>query len=300
MENGLALALIAAFFFALCVVVVRQATTQAGESFTTMLASIYAGALFFTISLFFTGEWSKVAAASWGAIALLAAAGVVHFIAGRLLSYDAYRLIGANKATPFVMTNPFYTILFSVLFLKESLTIFTILGVLCIFVGAASLTTEKRSISEPKRSGLFSTETKGILIALAGAVCWGISPVLIKPAVVEMGSPFAAAFISYAAASIIISVYSLRRHQRERIARVSRLGILKPVIISAVFASAGQLFSFMALAKSPASLVSPIIATNGLFIFFLSFLLNRKIELFTPKIIIGIVATVAGAFLIFH
>ncbi len=109
METGLILALFAAFSFAFCVVIVRKATTQAGESFTTTEFSIYIGILLFTVALFFTGEWHKVMAVSWTALALLGAAGIVHFIAGRLLSYEAYRLIGANKATPFTMTNPFYT-----------------------------------------------------------------------------------------------------------------------------------------------------------------------------------------------
>lgn len=305
METGLILALIAALGFACCVVVVRKATTQAGESFTTTEFSAYIGAVIFAVIIPFTGGWSQLLAISGRAWLLLVMAGILHFILGRLLGYEAYRLIGANKATPLVMTNPFYTLILSILFLKESLGFWEIIGVVCIFGGAVLITTERKSVADEvtARQALpvvpVSGEGKGILVALAAAICWGVSPVLIKPAVTEIGSPIVGVFIAYMASAMILALFLTRRHYREQIANLRRLKALTPVIISGVLGSLGQMFNFMALARSPASLVSPITSTNGLFIFFISFLINRRIELFTLRIILGIVATLAGTFLIF-
>jgi uncharacterized membrane protein len=75
---------------------------------------------------------------------------------------------------------------------------------------------------------------------------------------------------------------------------------LVPLIIGGVFTSTGQLFSYTALGYSPASMIAPLMSTQVLFVFLLSFLINRQIEVFTPKVILGLVATVTGTFLIFQ
>ena len=75
---------------------------------------------------------------------------------------------------------------------------------------------------------------------------------------------------------------------------------LLPMALAAVFTASGQLLYFTALGKSPASVVTPLLSIQILFIFLFSFLVNRKIELFTPKVIIGMAATVAGTFLLFQ
>lgn len=61
-----------------------------------------------------------------------------------------------------------------------------------------------------------------------------------------------------------------------------------------------RLLLYTALKYSPASVVTPIRGTQVLFVFFLSFLVNRRIEVFTWKIFIGIVVTVLGTFLLFQ
>jgi drug/metabolite transporter (DMT)-like permease len=47
-------------------------------------------------------------------------------------------------------------------------------------------------------------------------------------------------------------------------------------------------------------MVSPLISTSALFVFPLSFLINRKIETFHPRVIAGAMAVVIGIFLMFR
>jgi len=300
MGKGLIFALFGSFSFAVSAVIVRKMAARAGESFTAMVISVFIGIPFFAIALFFTGEWSKFLSVSVRAFILLGLAGIIHFIAGRLLSYNAYRLIGANKATPFIMINPFYTVIFGVLFLKESLTVNLVLGLLLIFAGAALITIERKSVSEERQRVFFSTEVKGILAALGGGLCWGTTPILIKSAVEEIGSPIVGAFIAYVIAAIVTAFLLFGKQQREQMFQLPFVAILVPLVISGIFTSTGQLFAYTALKYSPASLVAPLFSTQILVIFLLSFLLNRQIEVFTPKVILGMVATMAGTFLIFQ
>jgi drug/metabolite transporter (DMT)-like permease len=299
-DKGLIFALFAGIGFAVSVVLVRKAAAQAGESFTAAAISAFMGVPFFAVALFFTGEWDKLWFVSGRALILLGVAGVIHFVVGRLLGYSSYRLIGANKATPFIMTNPFYTVIFGILFLKEPLTVYLVLGVLCIFAGAALITTERKSVSGEKQKGFFRPEFKGILAALGAAICWGTTPVLIKPAIAEVGSPFAGAFVSYAVGSIVMAFFFFRRQYREQMVKLPLLTILIPLVLGGLFSSTGQLFNYTALSYSPASVVSSLIGTHIFFILLFSFLLNRNIEIFTLKVILGTVVTVVGTFLLFR
>jgi drug/metabolite transporter (DMT)-like permease len=229
---------------------------------------------------------------------LLGVAGIIHFVAGRLLAYNSYRLIGVNKATVLVRTSPLYTVILGFLFLSETLTIFLIFGVLCIFAGVVLVGTERKGVSQEEQRGDSGTEVKGIITALGGALCWGITPVLIKPAVEEIGSASVAAFVSYIAASIVMALFLFRRQHREQLVQPRFLTALIPIIIGGIFVSLAQLLNYAALIYSPASMVAPLISTNVLFILLLSFLFNRNIEVFTLKVILGMVAVALGAFLI--
>lgn len=300
MEKGLILALLASVSFAGSVVFVRKATARTGESFTPTAISVFIGIPFFAVVLLITGEWSKLLSVSWQALISLGAAGIIHFIIGRFLGYSAYRLIGANKATPFIMTNPFYTIILGVLFLNELFTVYLILGVICIFIGVALISIEKKSVIEENQRQFPRMEVRGILPALGAALCWGSTPILIKPAVAEVGSPFAAAFVSYVIASVVMAFFFLRGQYRKQMGQIPIFTPLISMLIGTILSSVGQLFFYTGLSYSPASMVNSLISTHILFIFFFSFLLNRQIEVFTPKIILGMATIVVGTFLIFQ
>jgi len=300
MEIGLIFALVGGVVFAGSLVFVRRGVYWAGESFTSVLIQVFVGVPFFAVAVFITGEWGKLWSLSWQGFLLLGLAGIVHFVFGRFLSYTAVRLIGVNKVTPLLMTSPFYTLIFGFVFLSETLTITLILGVLCIFAGAILVGVERKSVSGQKPRWFSGTEFRGILAALGGALCWGTSPVLIRPAVAEIGSPSAAAFVSYMTATIILLFFLSGQRVRTQLVQLRPSGALIPLLIGAILVSVGHLLNYAALNYSPASIVTPLVSTSTLFVFLFSFLLNRHIEVFTGKVIIGMIATVAGVFLIFY
>ncbi len=306
MEKGLVFALFSALGFGISSVSVRRGVSRAGESFTATVISIFIGVPFFAASAFFSGELNKLWSLSGQAIILLAAAGLIHFIGGRLFAYNSYRLIGLNKASIFIRTSPIYTVVLGVFFLNESLTISLVVGVLFIFAGMVFVSTERKGVGVEKTSGtqirrrLSSTEVKGILAGLGAGLCWGISPILIKPAVEEVGSPSVAALISYTAASIVIACFFFRRQHRKQMLQLNVPATIILLLVNGIFVCIAHLFNYTALSYSPASMVTPLVQTHALFALFFSFFVNRNIEIFTPKIILGIIAAVVGAFLIFY
>jgi drug/metabolite transporter (DMT)-like permease len=299
MDTGIVLALIASVSFSAGIVMVRKTAGEAGESFSVTAMSIFIGVPFFAAAIFISGDWTSLMHISWKALALLASAGIIHFIFGRLLGYNAFRLIGANRATIYTMTNRFYTVLFSVLFLHESVTYYLVLGVFCMFAGAALITTGKRDDAGKKKK-LSRSEVKGILLALAAALCWGITPVLIKPGVEEIGSSTAGAFVSYVTAAIVMGCLLLNRPRRKQLTQLPVKKSILPMAIAGLFTASGQMLYYTALGQSPASIVTPLLSIQVIFIFFFSWLINRRIEVFTRKVIFGMAATVVGSFLLFR
>ena len=84
----------------------------------------------------------------------------------------------------------------------------------------------------------------------------------------------------------------------EKIRRLNRSSLL-PIAIGSVAVAIAQLFRYLAFEYSPISLVAPIAGTSPLFVLPLSFIINRSIETFGIRIIIGTFAAVIGVFLIF-
>ena len=108
------------------------------------------------------------------------------------------------------------------------------------------------------------------------------------------------AFISYVTAAIVMGLLLLNRPRRQQLTQLSLKKSILPMALAGLFTAGGQLLYYAALGQSPANIVAPLLSIQVVFIFFFSLLINRKIELFTPRIIFGMVAAVVGTFLLFR
>jgi drug/metabolite transporter (DMT)-like permease len=299
METGLLLALISAVVFAIGIVMVRKAAGSAGESFTVTAFSIFAGIPLFAVVIMVSGGWGNLLDISLKALVMLASAGVIHFVMGRLWAYTAFRIIGANRATPVTQLSPIYTVLLSWWFLSEQPTLFIVFGSVLMMGGVILVSSEKGTpLGEEKRTR--NEVLKGLLLSLGAALCWGITPVLIKPAVEQTGSAVVGNFISYAAAGIVMVALSFYRKKWGVFRKLSFKKNVVPMAAAGLCTAVGQLLYFAALQKSQANIVAPLVSIEVLFIYAISFFANRKGEVFTLKIALGMVAMVAGTFLLFR
>jgi len=291
MELGPIFALLSAAAFAGVGVLIRKGVYQSEESTTAAAVSVLVGTPLFLFILPLTGDWNRLYSLSWQGFVSLGVAGILHFVLGRYLLFNAIRLMGANKTVAIGRTNILFAVIFGIVFLGEAVTTPLILGVLCI-MGGATL------VSFQREEGVFKLQTKGVLLVLGGALCVGIASVLIKSAMEEIGSPYVAAFISYAAAFLLWIVLLLQKEQRAQLLQFPRSSLLI-LSMAAILALVGQLLRYAALNYSPVSVVQPLIGTLILFTFLFSFILNRKIDVFNWRVFTGIVVVLTGIFLLF-
>ena len=72
------------------------------------------------------------------------------------------------------------------------------------------------------------------------------------------------------------------------------------IIVASIVLSAAHLLRYVSLALGSVSLVTPVLASiSTLFVFPLSFLINREIEVFGWRVITGAIVIAAGILLVF-
>ncbi|MFC1929550.1 DMT family transporter [Chloroflexota bacterium] len=297
METGLFFALLAALTFGITNVLIRKGVYHAGETFTATLISILIGVGFFAFLVLVTEGWRDLIIFSWQDYLKLGIAGVIHLVLGRRFAFTCFRLIGANRASAILRSQMLYPVVLGIIILYEPLTIYLVLGFLCLVIGATLVSIEKKQKLPTDDNS--KQLAKGIAAGLAGGLFWGISGVIVKPIVEQVGSPFAAAFVSYAGAVLVMASLLVTGSQREQLIHLNRDAIVA-LVAGGLFSAVAILLKYTALIHSPVSLVEPIIATSGIFVFLLSFLLNRSIEVMTWRVFLGILFATTGAFLFFQ
>ena len=296
---GLILALLAGFSHCLSSIFIRRGVYHSGESFSPIPISNFTGMVLFGLTILLSGNAVQLTFLSWIGVSYLAAAGVLHFIVGRQLAYIGLRLIGANRTSPVITCNVLVSALLGVFFLGEPLTAYLVLALFLVTVGVISIS--RADGSEVGREDMTKGSlTTGLVATLGAALCWGVSPVLVKMGLQEVNSPVLATFISYTAAAIVAGVLLIHPKNSEKLRRLERKSLI-PIGTGAVTTSTAHILRYIALAYSPVSLVAPlIVSTQGLLIFPLSFLVNKRIEVFNHRIILGAIVVIVGVLLIFR
>jgi len=136
-------------------------------------------------------------------------------------------------------------------------------------------------------------------MGLGAALCFAVVAVLIRPVMVTTDAVYAATFVSYLTAFVILlGILLLRKQQRNQILRQSRYNLII-LAFAAILMVIGQLLRFSALKYSPVSVVTPLLATVVVFTLILSWIVNHRIDMFNWRVIAGIVLVLAGVLLIY-
>jgi drug/metabolite transporter (DMT)-like permease len=294
---GLILALLSGISFAASTVFMRKGVYTSGESFSPLPITAFFGTLIFAIILLIAGDFRTLATISLKGFLSLAAAGIIHFVAGRILFYTSVRLIGANRASPIMICYILFAAVLGIILFEEPVTVTLILAALLIFGGIILVGMTGESGNTNTRIPR-SIMMRGLFGAIGAAICWGITPILVKIGLEEGSSTMSGVFISYIASLILTAGLSAIPANFRKIRRLNRASIT-PILIGSGVVAGAQLLRYVALDYSPVSMVSPIVGSSTLFIFFFSFIINREIESFNPKIILGAVAAVIGIVLMF-
>ncbi len=291
-----AFAIIGALSFAFGNIVTRRAVTKVLDAAVGVLITVPISVPFFLLILIATGQIGSVVSFSWQNYLWLSAAGILHFVGGRSLFYSCAQLVGVNIANVMTRVNPLVSVFLGISVLSESLTWEITVGALLIVFGVILSGLNPQMFR--KGHGLFSSiPRKAVLLGVGAGLAWGISPILIKVGLSGSGSPVAAAFISYSAATIILSISLWNRNRRAAFAGM-KSGAIGLFCVVGLLSSTAQLMRYVSLSMAPASVVIPLFSISPVFHVILSFLLNRKLEVFGPTVIMGTIAVVAGSVLL--
>ncbi len=294
--NAVFLSIIGAFSYACSSIFARRAVMHVSDAVLGVMITVPLGVPFFMIILIFTGQMGSILSFSWQSYLLLSTAGFLAFVLGRALHLKSLQLIGANTTTILTRVNPLVAVILGVSFLGEVVTWELVVGVLLIVFGIMLVGVNPQMFRSGK--SMFSRiPRRAFTYGIGSGLAWGVAPILMKMGLSGSGSPVAGAFISFSAATIILSVTLLNSKRRVALAGMTGSAV-SFFVLQSLCGSTANLVRYLALDIAPVSLVAPIFALEPVFLLVLSFLFNRKLEVFGKAVIIGIIAAVVGAILL--
>lgn len=294
--SGSVFAVLSAFFFAFNAMFTRKAVVKVPDATIGILITVPLGALFSLLILITGGHLSGVVGFPWQNYVWLSAAGVVHYLVGRSFNYNCVQMVGANIGSILVRLRIFVTVTLGVSMLGESLTWQLIVGVLLLIFGVTFAGLDFKAFRDGQ--GLFShIPRKAFLFAFGASISWGISPILIKLGIDGSDTPTAGVFISFLAASIVLSLSLLNHGRRRALSGMSgkAVGLF---CIAGLISCFANLMRFAALSMAPVSVVTPLVSISPVFLLLISFMFNRKLEIFSIPVIIGSILVVIASFLL--
>lgn len=333
---GALLAVLAALSFSTNQLFVRRGVVHTSPA-QGITITVLLGVPLFVVFAAATGEIFRISELGPAAYLLLAAAGVIHYVAGRYSNYRAIQSVGATRTGPFRnMSIPFGLVL-AILLLEEEVTPLMGLGIVLALAGPA-VTVERRGMGnastaasgvDPRPPGeaghgnpagtdsrggpsaaasargeqpvagqpLGLRQAEGYLFATMAGICYGTTPLLIRAALEDTGLGLLGALVSYLAAGAVVSLALVVP------GRVSELRRMQWRTARMFFAASGavaaaQAFRFGALARAPVVVVLPLERLEPIFVVILSYIVNRRLEFFSGRLVAGVVLSVAGAVLL--
>jgi drug/metabolite transporter (DMT)-like permease len=314
---GALFAVLSAATFGISNVATRRGVVGSSASFGLYITVIL-GVPLFVVAAAVTGQLLNIFDLSARAWMLLSSAGVLHFLIGRYCNFRAIDAIGANRTQPIQMTNTVYAIAVAIVLLGEELTLLMGIGIGFIMIGpivmvdrakkpnpapvAAAATDGDESSSEPELAAPRNAATsprykEGYLFGFMSAAAYGTSPVMIRSALDDTGLGIAGGLVAYSAAAAVL-VLSFVIPGKLREIRSVDVKVLPYFLVSTVSVFLAQMFRFAALAIAPVTVVTPLTRLGVVFTPTFGFFVNRHLESFSPRVLIGIVISAMGAILL--
>ncbi|MPZ24701.1 MAG: EamA family transporter [Dehalococcoidia bacterium] len=268
--------------------------TRHAHNWVGILCSVLLGPPVFLVMALGTGEFGELGAVSGLFILFMASAGVLHFVVGRALYFGSIRAIGASRSSIAIGAVPFFSVLFAVLLLDETMSVAIALGGFLVLLGPLLISQGRASGNAAFPISPAQLRT-GVLLGLGTSVLWGTSPVMISAGLDENDLPVAGGLVSYAAAgSALLVAFVVSPGAREKAAAPDRRGVLW-YLLSAACVTVAQFLTFLALSLGSVTVVILLQQTSPIFVLLLTFLVSRHLEVPNATVIAGSIIVVTGA-----
>lgn len=293
---GSIFALVAAVFFASNTILIRRAVLKVSDASLGTLISVPLGVPLFFMALVVTGQTGDIFRFSRLEYFWLSLAGLLHFVVGRSLYYGCVQLVGANIAGILRRTNILVSVVLGVTLLSEPLSWKLVAGVSLIITGI-TLTGLSFQTFRGADGKIARIPFKAVLLGFGCGLAWGISPIFIKLGLKGTGAAISGGFISFLAATVLLGMTLIGRQRRTAVDQLTPMAA--GLFFSAgLFSFSANLVRYLALGLAPASVVTPLVATEPVFMMIFSFIFNRQLEVFSRPVIFGSILVVAGTILL--
>lgn len=228
---------------------------------------------------------------SWWEFAFLSISGIIGIAVGDSLFFKSLQDLGAKVQVIFFLLGQVLTMILSLLFLGELLTLEQYIGASILLAGVV-ITTWGTQTNHPNK-------TRGIILGLLSMFCFSISAIMVKAAISDV-PVITATFYRMVFGTIITLGYGLASKNFKswvsplKDKRLCGLFVLNVIVIT----YGGFVLSMAAIKFISVSLASVLSATEPIFVLVLSFLMTR--EKATKRELIGAAITLIGLYLIIN
>ena len=299
MLAGAFFAILGAATFGLNDATVRRGVVT-GSVVQGMAITVPIGLPLFFVAALATGELFNIAEVTSMGAAMLALAGVAHFVWGRYCNYRAVKAMGGNRAGPVQQVALLVALVLAMTILDETIGWIRALGILLIIAGPTIMLERKAappnsdSRNAPAEVVFIPRLREGYIFALLSATGYGVSPILISAGLEESGLSLVGGMISYAAAAFIVgTVLLFGKNLRTEVKATERTNV-RWFLISGIAVFLAQMFRYLALAIAPVSVVASLMRLGLAFRLIFGYFLNRNYESFEPRVLLGIAISILG------
>jgi drug/metabolite transporter, DME family len=297
--TGVALAAVAGIGFGLFQSVNRAALRGMDAYASTFLQVLVSAAILVALSLA-AGDPGRLAAAPASAWWRFAAAGLVHFSVGWTLLNLSQQRLGAARTSPLLATVPLFGVVIAAVTLREVPGALELAGVGLMVGGVLAIEVDRAGAPRAGAAGGWGRSSPAVawtasLFGLGTALCWAVSPILIRQGLRDLPSPLLGVTIGLVAATLAYGLaLPLRRRglrfTREALAWKLAAGGLVAVSTWARWSSVALVPVAVVLALGLLSVPTVLAAAPAL--------VGRQAERVTAPVLAGSALIVAGALVI--
>jgi drug/metabolite transporter (DMT)-like permease len=249
--------------------------------------AFWSNAIWFLIFIpfypFFINDLSSF---SWQTFLILSAVSILDIV-GLLAFYEGLRIGPVSLVGTISSSFAALVVVFSIVFLKEAITIWQLMSILVIFLGLFFSTLDLKVLKTGR-----PVLTKGVALGLLAMFCWGIAYTFIKIPIKEIGWFWSNNFLAF----YFPFIYLFMRIRKIKLIRPDYNKALPFVIGSSLlFAAGGTSFNY-AISRGLSSIVAPIAGSYPTLLVLLAFIFFK--DKITKQQVLGIITTILGIVLL--
>ena len=216
---------------------VNRAALRGMDAYASTFLQLLVSAMILVVASLAAGDPGRLAAAPASAWWSFAAAGLLHFSVGWTLLNLSQQRLGAARTSPLLATVPLFGVVIAALTLQEVPSGLELAGVALMVGGVYAMEVDRlraaRRVEEPATAGGPRSDSgagsrssspavvwTASLFGLGTALCWAVSPILIRQGLRDLPSPLLGVTVGMVAATLAYGLtLPLRGRRRLRFTR---------------------------------------------------------------------------------